>query len=110
MKQMEAPDPIILLEVKLAGCTLGTPGGKKNWVDETGGLPQYICEVAKDIRDSGHSTSSAIAIAVGRVKVWAATSKDATVRAKAAKALAEWNAKKARAHVWASIKQPKRSG
>jgi len=98
MKQMEAPDPIILLEVKLAGCTLGTPGGKKNWVDETGGLPQYICEVAKDIRDSGHSTSRAIAIAVGRVKVWAVTSKDPKVKAKAAKAVAEWEAKKARAH------------
>ena len=42
--------------------------------------------------------SRAIATAISRVKVWAATSKHADVRAKAAAAVAEWEAKRARAH------------
>lgn len=84
--------------VKLAGCSLATTPGEDNWVDKAGGLPEYICEVAKDVRDKGHSTSQAIAIAVSRIKMWAATSKDPKVKAKAAKAIAQWEKMKAKSH------------
>ncbi len=57
-----------------------------------------ICEVARAIKRSGKSTSTAISIAVSRIKVWA-TGKgvDADTQAKAAKALAQWEKKKASA-------------
>jgi hypothetical protein len=65
---------------------------KENWVDKVGGLPSYIERIAKHIHsDSGLSISHAIAAAVNRVKVLAAKG-----NAQAIKALAEWNAKKAR--------------
>jgi hypothetical protein len=74
--------------------------GKQNWVDQVGGLPKYIEEVADSIhRKRGLSISRSIAIAVSRMKVWASGGGDVDpdTRAKAAKALAEWEAKKARA-------------
>lgn len=76
----------------LAGCSLNEKPGK-NWVEKTpGGLPTYICEIARAVKRSGKSTSQAIAIAVSRVKKWAAGGDDvdADTRAKAAKALAAW--------------------
>lgn len=53
--------------------------------------------MARAIKKTGKSTSQAIAIAVSRVKVWA-TGKgvDKGTQAKAAKAVAEWEAKKAK--------------
>lgn len=77
------------------------PGGttkKDNWVDAVGGLPRYVREVARELMKNGHPKSRAIAIAISRIKMWAATSKDPKVKAKAAKAIAEWEAKKARSH------------
>ena len=75
------------------------PGKYDNWVDEVGGLPRYIRRIAKDLmQERGMTKSRAIATAISRVKVWAATSKHADVRAKAAAAVAEWEAKRARAH------------
>lgn len=82
--------------VRLAGCSLAKTPGKDNWVDHAGGLPEAICEMAKDIRDGGHDTSSAIAIAVSQAKKLAATSKDPKIRAKYSKAVAEWEAMKAK--------------
>lgn len=58
-------------------------------VQKAGGLPTFICEVARAIKRSGKTTSQAIAIAVSRMKVWAVTGEPDT-KAKAAKALAEW--------------------
>lgn len=84
--------------VCLAGCSLDMHPGKSNWVEKHGGLPQYICEIAKDIVEGGRTVSSAIAIAVGRVKHWAVTSTDPKTKAKAAAAVAQWEALKARAH------------
>lgn len=79
---------------------VGTPGGKKNWVDEVNGLPLFIRAIAHALIRDGHSESSAIAIAVGRVKAWAAGGGHVTAktRAKAAAAVAEWEAKKAASH------------
>ena len=86
--------------VSLAGCTLDRSPGKSNWVEEEGGLPEYICEVARSIAAKrGKSISNAIQIAVGVVKNWASGQGEvnADTRAKAAKAVAQWTAMKARA-------------
>ncbi len=86
------------LIVEFAGCSLDEKPGK-NWVEGVGGLPEYICRIARAIkRGGGKTTSQAIAIAVSRVKKWAAGGDDvdADTRAKAAKALAQWESKKAR--------------
>ncbi len=83
------------LIVAFAGCSLDESPGK-NWVEKQGGLPEYICQVARAIKRSGKSTSQAIAIAVSRIKKWASgVGVDADTQAKAAKALAEWEKKKA---------------
>lgn len=86
------------LIVSLAGCTLNEKPGK-NWVEKEGGLPDYICRIARAIKKTGKSTEQAIAIAVSRVKKWAAGGDDvdADTRAKAAKALAQWEKLKAKA-------------
>lgn len=93
------------LVVLLAGCSLATsPGDKDNWVERTGSggsggkLPNYICRIARAIMRSGKGRSQAISIAVSRVKVWAAGGDDVTAktRAKAAKAVAQWEAMKAK--------------
>ena len=74
------------------------PGKHDNWVDDVGGLPKYVRRVARELMKSGHPKSRAIAIAIGRIKVWAATSKDPAVKAKAAAAVADWERKKMQAH------------
>jgi hypothetical protein len=67
--------------------------GTSNWVDQEGGLPDFIERIAKHIHsDSGLSISHAIAAAVERVKVLAAKG-----NAKAIAALAQWQAKRASA-------------
>lgn len=76
--------------------------GKQNWVDHAGGLPSYIERIAKHLHyEQGMSIGHAIATAVNQVKKWAAGGKDVspTTRAKAAKALTEWEAKKAKGKV-----------
>lgn len=82
------------------GCSLATTPEKDNWVDKAGSLPGYICKIAKAVKKSGKSTSSSIAIAVSRVKKWAAGGGDvdADTKAKAAKAVAQWEALKAKSH------------
>lgn len=83
--------------IVLAGCSLDESPGS-NWVQENGGLPDYICRIAKAIKRTGKTTSQAVAIAVSRVKKWAAGADDvdADTRAKAAAALAEWEKLKAK--------------
>lgn len=85
----------------LAGCSLAkTPGKKDNWIEAVGGeLPEYICVVARAIGRGGRSTSNAIEIAIGRIKKWAAGVGNVTAKtqAKAAAAVAQWEALKARA-------------
>ncbi len=85
------------LIVAFAGCSLDEKPGS-NWVQKEGGLPEYICQVDRAIKRSGKSTSQAIAIAVSRIKKWAAgVGVDKDTQAKAAKALAQWEKKKASA-------------
>lgn len=73
---------------------------RENWVDKTGGLPLYIRAIMHALIRSGHSRERAIQLAVGTVKNWASGQGNvsAATRARAAKAVAEWEAKKARAH------------
>lgn len=71
---------------------------KQNWVEKAGNLPPYIRKLARAIEKSGKPLSSAIAIAIGRVKDWAAGGDDVDpdTMAKAAKALAQWEKLKAK--------------
>lgn len=94
------------LIVEFAGCSLDEKPGS-NWVQSAGGLPEYICQIARAIKRSGKSTSQAIAIAVSRVKKWAAGGDDvdADTRAKAAKALAQWEKLKAKSHAKSDSKK-----
>jgi ADP-ribosyltransferase exoenzyme len=73
---------------------LGTHG---LWGDKSAQLPAYLQNIAKALIRSGHDESSAIAMAIGAVKRWAAGRGKVTpeVRAAAAKALAEWEKLKA---------------
>lgn len=88
------------LTLYLAGCTLARVPGNQNWLEEkaVGGLPEYICRIARAIHegDASKTISQVIAIAVSRVKVWAAGGGGvtATTKAKAAKAVSEWESKK----------------
>ena len=86
--------------VSLAGCTLERVPGKNNWIEQEGGLPEYICEVARSIHNKrGKSISNAIQIAIGVIKNWAHGRGDvnADTRAKASAALAQWTKMKASA-------------
>ena len=78
----------------------GKPGGPGLWKHKGLQLPPYIQNVAHGIQKSGKSESQAIQIAVGIVKRWAKGlgKVSAEVRAAAAKAVAEWEAKKAATH------------
>lgn len=72
---------------------------KSNWVEETGDLPGYIREIARALeRDHGMPLSRAIPTAISRVKRWARGGGNvkADTRAKAAKAVAQWEALKAK--------------
>lgn len=79
---------------------LGKPGGPGLFKTKNLQLPAYIQHIAKALmRDHGFTMSHAIATAVNRVKKWAAGGGGVSpeVRAAAAKAVAEWEAAKARA-------------
>lgn len=80
--------------------------GRQNWLEEpgVGGLPGYIKRIAKHLVAKGKTVSTAVATAVATVKRWASTGLNwngskvgADTRAKAAKAVAEWMAKRAAA-------------
>lgn len=72
-------------------------GDNDNWVEANGGLPKYIEEVANSLHTKrGMPISQAIAVAISRIKKWAVTGEPDT-KAKAAKAIAQWNAMKAKA-------------
>lgn len=83
------------LIVELA-CSLDEKPGK-NWVEQAGGLPDYICRIARAVKKTGKTTSQAIAIAVSRVKKWATgAGVNAKTQAKASKAVTEWEALRAK--------------
>lgn len=74
-------------------------------VQEAGGLPDYICRIARAVKKTGKTTGQAIAIAVSRVKKWAAGGDDvdADTRGKAATALAEWEKLKGKSKAKKSV-------
>lgn len=96
------------MKFRLAGRTLDVDvaEGTFNWVDDTGGLPGYIREIADALMKKGWKEGRAIATAVNVTKKMCSTGDlnfpgDQDVnpgsRAKACKAVAEWEEKKARA-------------
>lgn len=72
-----------------------------NWVARAGGLPTYIQHVAHAMVEKGKDVSKAIGMAVGIVKNWAEGKGGVhpAIKAAAAKAIAEWDAKRAKAKV-----------
>jgi hypothetical protein len=82
-----------------------------NWVARTGGLPPYIQNVAKALVRGGQDESSAIATAIGTVKRWAAGGGGVhpEVKAAAAAALAQWEAKRGAAHAQSAAKEATKS-
>lgn len=75
---------------------------KVNWVEKAGQLPDYVREIASSIEKEGkHTLEEAIPIAIGRIKTWAHGGGGVTAEtvAKAQKALAEWEALKAKSHL-----------
>ena len=74
---------------------LGTHG---LWGSKSDQLPAYIQNVSHALIRSGHDESSAIAMAVSAMKRWAAGKGKVTpeVQAAAGKALAEWEALRAK--------------
>jgi hypothetical protein len=82
-----------------------TPEELANWVEKAGGLPPYIKRIAKHLQAKGKDTSQAIATAVNVVKKMCATGDvnfpgkqqvNAGSQAEACKAVADWEAKKAK--------------
>lgn len=102
---------LIVFLAGAGGCSLDS-SPKTNWVERSGGLPNYICKIAKAVMKSGKSKSSAIAIAVSRTKKWAAggDNVDADTKAKAAKAVAEWEALKSKNKAKKVVKASRQDG
>lgn len=76
--------------------------GNDNWVEAAGGLPSYIERIAKHLHyEQGMSIGHAIASAVNQCKKWAAGvgGVKPDTRAKAAAAIAQWEAKKGKSKV-----------
>ena len=73
---------------------------KVNWVEANGGLPPYLEKITIGImKGTGYPRERAIPIAISRIKVWArgGGGVNADTVAKAAAALAAWEALKAKA-------------
>jgi len=68
---------------------------KHNWVEDAGGLPGPIEDLAVELHKKGMSISHAIATAVSKAKVYALTANGAK-KAKWAAAVAQWEAMKAK--------------
>lgn len=91
----------------------GKPSGPGLWRVKGMELPPYIQHVAHELVKKGHSESQAIGMAVGIVRDWAhghdghghKTHPD--VRAAAAKAMAQWESKRAKAHAHHAAKDAK---
>lgn len=110
---MNADEQSLILWLSASGPCSMDHSPKSNWVQKGGGLPNYICHIAQAVARGGHSTSQAIAIAVGTAKRWAAGGKTngatghnvtAATRAKAAAAVAQWEALRAKAHAGHVVK------
>lgn len=75
--------------VELAGRLDWSP--KKNWVENEGGLPKYIEDVALALIRGGMSRQRAIATAISQIKKWIASpNTKPETKAKAIAAIASW--------------------
>ena len=97
------------------------PGKADNWVEKAGGLPDYIERIAKHLHyEKGKAIGHSIAIAVNQVKRWCSggtvsstkgptksQNVSAATKAKACKAVAEWNAKRAKSKA-GSVKEARK--
>lgn len=82
-------------------CDVSPTGhGGDNFVTRGGGLPPYVRAIVHSLKRHGHTESQAVELAIGTIKRWARGEGNvsAATRARAAKALAEWEALKAKAH------------
>lgn len=79
---------------------------KKNWVEKAGGLPDYIDRIAVHLHDKGMPIGQSIATAINAAKKMCSTgdlnwpglqSVNTGSRAQACAAVADWEAKKAKA-------------
>jgi hypothetical protein len=79
----------------------------QNWVQQTGGLPQYIKRISDHLRAKGMDQSRSIAVAVNAAKRMCATGDlnfpglqqvNAGSKAEACAAVADWERKKAQSH------------
>lgn len=97
MAESVSEDFELIVTLSTSSASLGR-SPKENWVERAGELPPYIRKLARAIEKRGHSLSSAISIAIGRVKAWARGEGKVTAktRAKAAAAVAAWEALKAK--------------
>jgi hypothetical protein len=76
------------------------PGKSDNWIEAVGGdLPSFVRAVAHALMREGKPKSQAIGMAIGQMKNWASGQGNVTAktRAKAAAAVAEWEALRAKA-------------
>ena len=110
LKLANTPSPVDVLIVKLSLTMAHEPldrSPKKNWVENAGQLPAYIQHIAKDLNEErGMTLSRAIATAISMCKKWAAGGKDVhpDTRIKAAAAVAEWEALKAKNKIKSAAK------
>lgn len=84
---------------------------KKNWVESAGGLPDYIERIAKHIHyEGGKEIGTAISMAISQVRKWAAGGEgvSAKTQALASKALAAWEALKAKSKAKAAVQMSAR--
>lgn len=113
MSALDDWNMIMFLTGGVGPCSLDR-SPKSNWVQKNGGLPNYICHIARAITGNGHSINEAIPMAIGTAKRWAAGgTTNGTARAKhvhpatvakAAAAVAQWEALRARAHAGHVVK------
>lgn len=89
-------------------CDPAPTGTGSNWVTKAGGLPLYIRAIVNAMKRSGMPEAKAVVIAIGRVKAEAAGAGNVTAatRARAAKAVAEWEALKGRSHSHTAVSRP----
>jgi 2'-5' RNA ligase len=76
--------------------------GVTNWIERAGGLPKFMADVAGDlISEKGKTVGNAIQMAIGIIRNWARGQGGVSLKtkAKAIAALAEYEAKRAKAHI-----------
>lgn len=94
LKEVDEDPAVVITLATKKGSLDWSPG--KNWVENSGGLPKYIEEIALALIRKGFTRERAIATAINRVKKWAAGVGDvnADTRVKATAAVAAWEALK----------------